>query len=92
MTKDLTLIALGIFIALLSFLGLPSSWDTILLVLCGLAVSLLTFLLRRDFFMYVERLRRRQRDRNADTYVENDIHEKAPESEGRRKVYVAGVE
>lgn len=73
MTKDLGIITLGIGIALLPFLGLPYLFDTVLLVLAGLSVSLLTFLLRRDFFLYVERLRRRSRERSVDTYVESGI-------------------
>lgn len=96
MTKDLGIITLGIFIALLPFLGLPHAWDTVLLVLSGLSVSALTFLLRRDFFFYVERLRRRSRERMADTYVENGIHTEHTPSEPvatrSRKLSVPSVE
>jgi hypothetical protein len=97
MTKDLGIITLGIFIALLPFLGLPHAWDTALLVLSGLSVATLTFLLRRDFFFYVERLRRRSRERTADTYVENGIQseptfsENIPPTRGR-KLHVPSVE
>ena len=82
MTKDLVIIALGIWVAVLPFLGFPNSWDRIFLVITGLSISVLMFLLRRDFFAYVERLRRRKRQ--TETYVENEVPSEGsavPESE-----------
>lgn len=68
------IIVLGFWIAIVSFLGFPNAWDRVILLISGLSVSVLMFLLRRDFFSYVEQLRLRQRrKRESDTYVENDI-------------------
>ena len=74
MTKDLVIIVLGIFVAVLPFLGFPSSWDRIILVVTGFSISLLMYVLRRDFFSYVERLRRRRdaKPHHTDSYVESE--------------------
>lgn len=75
MTKDLVIIVLGIWTALLSFLGLPAVWDRALLLVTGFTISILMFILRRDFFNYVRRLRKsRDGKRQTDTYAESEIH------------------
>lgn len=46
MSKEMTLIVLGLLTAVLPFLGFPGSWRTVLFVLMGLAVAVIGFLLR----------------------------------------------
>ncbi len=48
MSKEVTLILLGLAIAALPYLGLPGSWRTTLLVLGGLGIAALGFFLRRE--------------------------------------------
>lgn len=51
MSKEMTLIVLGLFVAILPFLGIFTSWKTPLFVLAGLGVMLLGFLLRGEVIM-----------------------------------------
>jgi len=78
------IIVLGIWVAVLPFLGFPNSWDRILFLISGFSISILMFLLRRDFFAYVEHLRRRKDSKQqTDSYVEKDPRAEAaltPES------------
>lgn len=48
MKKDLALIALGVWIAAIPFLGFPGAWKTAIFVLSGLAVVFLTILWRHE--------------------------------------------
>lgn len=49
MSKETTLIVLGLFImALRTLLGLPGTWQTAALVLCGGAVAMIGFLQRGE--------------------------------------------
>lgn len=48
MTKDVLLMLLGGLVAFLPFLGFPSTWDTILLVVFGICVVLLGVAVRRS--------------------------------------------
>ncbi len=47
MTKKRTIIVLGIFVALLPFLGFPREAREILSVLAGLSIAVIAFLLKR---------------------------------------------
>ena len=48
MSKEMSLIVLGIVVAVVPYLGIPGSWKTALLVLCGLGIALIGFLLRGE--------------------------------------------
>ena len=48
MSKEMTLIVLGIFVAVLPQLGIPSDAKTILFTLAGLAITAIGFLLRGE--------------------------------------------
>jgi hypothetical protein len=48
MSKEISVMVLGIVVALTPYLGLPGEWRTILLVLLGLSIAAIGFLLRRD--------------------------------------------
>jgi len=47
MSKDTIIMALGAFVAVLPFLGFPSSWDVVLLVLSGVALIAVGIVIRR---------------------------------------------
>lgn len=48
MSKEIGVVMLGIFVAVLPFLGFPQSWRAVLFVIAGLAIVLLGLLLRAD--------------------------------------------
>lgn len=48
MSKEMTVIALGVWLIVLTQLGIPGAWKTILLVLTGLGLMVLGFLLRTE--------------------------------------------
>jgi VIT1/CCC1 family predicted Fe2+/Mn2+ transporter len=48
MSKHITIFLLGAFVAMLPFLGFPSSWDKVFLVASGSFVSLGAILIRSD--------------------------------------------
>lgn len=67
MSKHTIIITLSILIIIIPFLGLPSFWKTLLIILSGLGIILHTFLLRsessnKQSFNF---------GRNTDVYVEN---------------------
>jgi len=48
MSKEMTVIALGVLVAVTPYLGVPGLWKTIILVLSGLALAGVGFLLRGE--------------------------------------------
>ncbi len=46
MSKEMTVIALGVWIIVIPYLGVPGSWRTTFLILTGLAIIVVGFLLR----------------------------------------------
>ncbi|OGJ03770.1 hypothetical protein A3G06_02560 [Candidatus Nomurabacteria bacterium RIFCSPLOWO2_12_FULL_46_14] len=48
MSRIKTLFVLGIWIAILPYLGFPSSWKNILITLSGLGLAFLSYLIRRE--------------------------------------------
>jgi hypothetical protein len=46
MSKEMGVILLGVWVIIVPYLGVPSGWRTIILVLSGIAVMILGFLLR----------------------------------------------
>lgn len=48
MKKDLGLIILGIWIAIVPFLGFPGTWKTVIFIVSGLVVVLLAILWRHE--------------------------------------------
>ncbi|MBC7836503.1 hypothetical protein H7X87_01870 [Acetobacteraceae bacterium] len=65
MSKDMTIIVLGLWITILPYLGIPNSWRTLLFVLSGLAIAML------GLFMRSESLRRGSRRAAHHPFVEN---------------------
>jgi hypothetical protein len=48
MSKEMTLIVLGIWVAVVPYLGIPGMWRTALLVLSGIGIAIIGFLLRGE--------------------------------------------
>lgn len=48
MSKEMTVIVLGLFVVVVPFLGIPGEWRTILLVLSGAGLSVTGFILRGE--------------------------------------------
>ncbi len=48
MSKEMTVIALGVLVVITPYLGVPGSWKTVILVLAGLGLAGLGFLLRGE--------------------------------------------
>ncbi len=48
MSKEMTVIALGVWILAVPYLGNPGSWRTTILIFSGLAIALLGFVLRAE--------------------------------------------
>lgn len=69
MTKKRALIILGVFIAIVPFLGIPREFREVLTVLAGLTVAVLAFLLKRR--LQAEAMRN-------DTFVQNGPTPNAP--------------
>lgn len=66
MRKERTLFIIGIWVAVLPFLGFPNSWRKTLFVLTGLAILYLAYL------FYLEVKARRSKDSNhSKTFVDN---------------------
>jgi hypothetical protein len=65
MSKEMAVIAFGIWVAVIPYLGIPGSWRTILLVLTGFAIIAL------GFFLRAEMLSRGGRRNQHHSFVEN---------------------
>ena len=74
MTKSITIIVLGFFVALVPFLGFPGSWKTLLLVLSGVSIAVLTFLWRREVRYNAGSSTVSKSRTNTDVYIENDVN------------------
>ena len=68
MKKDLGIIALGVWIIIIPFLGLPGMWKTAIFVLSGLTVILLAILWRHELLHSHRAIATKE---NNGVYVEN---------------------
>jgi hypothetical protein len=48
MSKEILVIALGVWVAVVPYLGVPGSWRTAILILSGIALMVLGFFLRSE--------------------------------------------
>lgn len=55
MSKEMTVIALGVWVIIIPYLGIPGSWRTGLLVVSGFLIVLVGFLLRTQSFAHSTR-------------------------------------
>jgi hypothetical protein len=65
MSKEMTVIALGVLIVITPFLGIPGSWKTFIFIIAGLVLAAVGFLLRG------EALRRGEGQHSQGHFVEN---------------------
>lgn len=70
MTKDVGILVLGLVVVATPFLGLPSSWKTVIFVISGLVIAFLAFLLRGDLPLPGSG-RYTEGERKTDTFAEN---------------------
>ncbi|HEY4502290.1 MAG TPA: hypothetical protein VJH21_00470 [Candidatus Paceibacterota bacterium] len=73
MTKDLMVIALGVWVAIVPFLGFPNQWDTIIFIISGLFIVALVLLLRRDLVKYVERIKSQRIEKTEHVFEESVV-------------------
>ncbi len=71
MSKDAMITMLGVWVAVLPFLGFPGKWRTALLFLTGLLIVGLGLKLRRELLL--TGMWPMMRRRTSETYSQNDI-------------------
>jgi hypothetical protein len=67
MSKEMTIIALGIWVIIVPYLGVPGSWRTTILVVSGIGIAVTGFLLRG------ESIARGNSSRQSRSYVESAV-------------------
>ena len=72
MKKYNALITIGIITALIPFLGIPSSWKYFFTFALGLAIAIISTLLRRNEILASKGLKKPQASSYARTYIENN--------------------
>ena len=73
MTKDLMVIALGVWVAVVPFLGFPNRWDTIIFAVSGILIITLMLLLRRDLVRYVARIKSERVEKTEHVFEESTV-------------------
>ncbi len=61
---------LGIVVALAQFSGLPSSWKNWIFFICGAAIAVIAFLLRRGRSLTISSI---SEERRTDVYAQNSM-------------------
>ena len=84
MTKDVGILVLGLAVAATPFLGIPSSWKTVLFVVSGLVIAILAFLLRGNLSLTVGE-KHTKGERRMDTFAENNSTHTMVEAENNIK-------
>ncbi|HEV7449557.1 MAG TPA: hypothetical protein VGP13_03425 [Candidatus Paceibacterota bacterium] len=68
MSKEMTVIALGVLVVITPFLGVPGSWKTAIFVIAGLGIAGVGFLLRGEALA-------RSQGQGDGHFVENEAHQ-----------------
>ena len=71
MSKEMAIIALGVFVAIQPYLGIPSSWHTFLSVIAGITIMTLGFLLRSEALAGGHSSGRASKGSSKHSFVEN---------------------
>lgn len=71
MRKERMLFFVGIWVAVLPFLGFPNSWRKILFVLSGLAIIYLAYLFRGQQKAHILEIRKSSDEQVMDAFVDN---------------------
>ena len=77
MSKEMTIIGLGIFVVVVPYLGIPGAWRTALIVLSGLGIALCGFLLRGESLA-----RGDKHNQHPSSFVENSLPHASHDHEG----------
>ncbi|MDO8518283.1 MAG: hypothetical protein Q7S26_03275 [bacterium] len=82
MSKETSIIVLGVWVVIVPYLGVPASWRTVLLVLSGAAIATLGFLLRGEAMTSGPLPRKTRGGRVSSSFVEHipPVAEESPES------------
>lgn len=71
MKKISSITALGFLILLIPFAGIPRGWMDAIIVVCGLAIIVISFLIRRELHKVI-RIFHGVEEIKEDTYAENN--------------------
>ncbi|OGG63526.1 hypothetical protein A3D66_02570 [Candidatus Kaiserbacteria bacterium RIFCSPHIGHO2_02_FULL_50_9] len=69
MSRESSILLLGIIVVLTRFSGLPSSWKNTIFFVCGVVIAILAFLLRRRRALATTL----NVEKRSDSYVQNNI-------------------
>ena len=85
MTKDVGILILGLTVAATPFLGIPSSWKTVIFVVSGLIIAILSFLLRGNLSLTAYSKHNKE-ERRTDTFAENSLTRGQEAGNGIKKI------
>jgi hypothetical protein len=71
MKKISSITAFGFLVLFIPYAGIPRYWVNIVLFICGLAIIILSFLIRRELYKVI-RIFHGVEEVKSDTYVENN--------------------
>lgn len=71
MRKERTLFFIGIWVAILPFLGLPSSWRKVLFILSGCAIIYLAYLFRKETKARINIIKISNSEQIMESFVDN---------------------
>jgi|GEM_PF-644414 len=75
MTKDVSILILGLLTAAMPYLGFPANYEQIIFVVVGLTIAVLAFLIRGDISLFTI-------ERSGDTFIENKPEKKPTMGDG----------
>jgi hypothetical protein len=87
MSKNKIILILGIFIAILPFLGLPSSWIYFLVFVSGVAVAVISYLTARGNRLAFFKTTKHKEEVITEVFVEKD-----PRNENKEQITVIDIE
>ncbi|MBI2004539.1 hypothetical protein HYS79_00015 [Patescibacteria group bacterium] len=85
MSKEMAVIALGVWLVVVPYLGVPGSWRTVLLLLTGVALVVLGLFLRADSLWV------RGRKNEHHSFVENGFTATPPHSDSHEHEHKEGI-
>lgn len=71
MRKERTLLFIGIWVAILPYLGFPNSWRQWLFVISGLAIMYLAYLFRQEAKTRIQAIKLDQDVQTMDSFIDN---------------------
>lgn len=71
MRKERTLFFIGIWVALLPFLGFPNSWRKVLFIITGVALVYLSHLFKKETKARLESIRANKEIQTMESFIDN---------------------